>query len=62
MNTMLKLILSAAALTALPIVAAHQLCLPALPAPVQIFGKSGGVILLESVRLAALAPSQNHNA
>ena len=50
---MRKLILAAAALTALPILALQQYGLPALPAPVQLFGRSGGVVLLESVRLAA---------
>ena len=47
-----KLILGAVALTVLPLMAVQLICLPALPAPLQIFGKSGAVILLESVRLA----------
>jgi hypothetical protein len=49
---MRKLILTAAALTVLPLLAVQQICLPVLPAPHQIFERSGGVILLESVRLA----------
>ena len=42
----------AAVLTLLPLMAVQLICLPDLPAPLQIFGKSGAVILLESVRLA----------
>lgn len=49
---MRKLIFAAAALTALPILALHQLGLPDLPDPVPLFGTRGGMILLESVRLA----------
>jgi hypothetical protein len=52
---MLKLILGAAMLTILPLLAVQQLGLPALPAPVQLFGESGRVIILESVRLADAA-------
>jgi hypothetical protein len=48
---MRKLILGAAALTALPLLASNLICLPALPEPVQLFGLSGGVILLDTVRL-----------
>jgi hypothetical protein len=56
---MLKLILGAAALTALPLLAFQQFglpTLPTLPAPVQLLGKSGRVVLLESVRLASAEP------
>jgi hypothetical protein len=52
MQNMGKLILGAVALTLLPLMAVQLICLPTLPAPLQIFGKSGAVILLESVRLA----------
>ena len=52
--TYAKLILTAAALTLLPLLAVQKLSLPALPAPLQIFGKSGTVVLLESVRLASV--------
>jgi hypothetical protein len=48
---MRNLILGAAALTLLPLLAATRLCLPDLPAPVHLFGKTGAVIMLESVRL-----------
>jgi hypothetical protein len=46
-----KLILGAAVLTALPLLVSHRFGLPALPDPVHLLGNSGGVILLESVRL-----------
>jgi hypothetical protein len=48
---MRKLILGAGALTILPLLASRLICLPALPEPVQLLG-TGGVVLLESVRLA----------
>ncbi len=48
---MRKLILGAAALTALPLIASRLICLPALPEPVQLFGVSGSIILVDSVRL-----------
>ena len=50
---MRKLILGAAVLTVLPLLAFSQIRMPALPEPVQLLGKSGRVILLESVRLAS---------
>jgi hypothetical protein len=50
-SSMRRLILGAAALTALPLIASNLICLPVLPEPVQLFGVSGGLILLEAVRL-----------
>ena len=57
-----RLILGAALLTALPLLALQHLRLPALPDPVAIFGSTGGMILLESVRLAARQPASGRNA
>ena len=48
---MRKLILGAAVLTALPLLASNLICLPVMPEPAPLFGISGGLILLEAVRL-----------
>ena len=54
---MRKLIFGAAALTALPLLTFQALDLPALPAPVELPSvKGGGMILLESIRLASAMP------
>ena len=50
-SAMRKLILGAAALTALPLLTSQLICLPALPEPVHLLSKGSGVVLLETVRL-----------
>lgn len=51
---MRRLILGAAALTALPLLAFQALNLPELPAPVELPSVKGGMVILETIRLASV--------